>query len=288
MNMRFIILALLLLPVPMAAFGGDFERDFTVVFITQATEAKYGRFPLDRSLLAQAIEQAAEAGAKGVILKFFLDQARTVEGDRRLASALSRVPVLLQARFDDSEKKPNPLDARFTLPGASFKTAVSGSGAWIPLPEFSRYAHDICFVDFSASPAPIVEMYQNKAVKSLLACATELAMGRKAVIRPAKDISIADRTAVLDSLNRVRIILPQEKSLASFDFNSLLDGSIPSSALRNRVVVIGYDGPSIPQVSSPAGTMGIHRLFVLMLKGFYESMASQKPAATETQEEAPN
>ena len=286
MNLRLIIL--LLVSVPMTAFGGDFERDFTVVFITQATEAKYGRFPFDRSLVAQAVEQAADAGAKGVILKFFLDrQSKTSEGDRRLATALSRVPVLLQARLDDSEKAPNSLEGRFTLPGASFKTAVSGSSGWIPLPEFSRRAHDVCFVDFDSSPAPIVEKYQDKTVKSLLACAVELAVGHKAVIRPVKDISIAGQTAFLDSLNRVTITLRHEKALATFDFNSLLDGSIPPSALRNKVVVIGYDGPSIPQVSSPVGTMGAHRLFVLMLKEFYESMIPNKAVATDAPKAVP-
>lgn len=273
--MRLIIL--LFLSVPMAAFGGDFERDFTVVFITQATEAKYGRFPLDRSLVARAIEKAADAGAKGVILKFFLDQSRTAEGDHRLATALSRVPVLLQARIDNSEKTPNPLEARFTLPGPNFITAVSGSSGWIPLPQFSRHAHDVCFVDFDSSPVPIIETYQGKTVKSLLACAAELAVGQKAVIRSVKDISIAGQTAFLDSFNRVTITLRHEKSLTFFDFNSLLDGSIPASVLRNRVVVIGYDGLNIPQVSSPVGTMGAHRLFVLMLKRFYESMAPNKP-----------
>jgi CHASE2 domain-containing sensor protein len=273
MNLRLAIL--LLVSVPAIAFGGDFERDFAVVFITQATEAKHGRYPLDRALLAQAIERAADAGAKGVIIKFFLDQARTTEGDRRLAMALSRVPVLLQARLDDSEKGPNPLDARFTLPGTSLKTAVSGGSGWIPLPEFSRHAHDVCFVDFDSFPAPIVEMYQGKTVKSLLACAAELALGHKAVIRPSKDISIGDQTALLDSSNQVTVTLPQG-TLSYFDFNSLLDGSIAQSALRDRVVVIGYDGQSVPQMSSPIGTMGIHRLFAYMLKGFYEHLTPIK------------
>ncbi|WP_395009819.1 CHASE2 domain-containing protein [Undibacterium sp.] len=264
----------------MTAFGSNLERDFTVVFITQATEAKYGRFPFDRALLAQAVEQAADAGAKGVILKFFLDQSTTAEGDRRLANALSRVPVLLQARLEESEKGPNPLEDRFTLPGARFKTAVSGSSGWIPLPEFSRRAHDVCFVDFASSPAPIVEQYQNKTVKSLLVCAAELAIGHKAVIRPVKDISFDNQTAFLDSLNRVTITLHREKALATFDFNNLLNGSIPPSALRNKVVIIGYDGPSIPLVKSPIGTMGAHRLFVLMLKGFYENMHKSNVVAT--------
>lgn len=270
------LVVLLLLSLPMVAFGGDFERDFTVVFITQATETKYGRIPLDRSLLAQAIEKAADAGAKGVILKFFLDQSRTAGGDHRLATTLSRVPVLLQARIDNSERAPNLLENRFTLPGSNYSSAVSGSSGWIPLPQFSRQAHDVCFVDFDASPIPIIETYRGKTVKSLLACAAELAVGQKAVIRSGKDISIADQTAFLDSLNRVTVTLRHEKSLAFFDFNSLLDGSIPPSALRNRVVLIGYDGPNIPHLGSPVGTVGAHRLFVLMLRRFYESMAPNK------------
>lgn len=285
MNLRLAIL--LLVSVPTIALGGDFERDFAVVFITQATEAKYGRFPLDRALLAQSVERAADAGAKGVILKFFLDQSKTAEGDRRLATALSRVPVLLQARLDDSEKGPNPLEGRFTLPGASFKTTASGSSGWIPLPEFSRHAHDVCFADFDSFPAPIVETYQGKTVKSLLVCAVELAVGHKAVIRPVKDISIGSQTALLDSLNRVTVTLRPEKPLSSFHFNSLVDGSIPPSALRNRVVVIGCDGPSVPQFSNPIGTMGAHRLFVHMLKGFYESMTPNKATATDVPKSEP-
>lgn len=279
MNIRLAIL--LLVYVPAIALGQDFERDFAVVFITQATEAKHGRFPLDRTLLAQSVERAADAGAKGVILKFFLDQSKTVDEDRRLATAWTRVPVLLQARLDDSETGPNPLDERFTLPGPNMKSSVSGSSGWIPLSVFSRQAHDVCFVDFNSFPAPIVERHQGKTVKSLLACAVELAVGYKAVIRPAKEISIGDQTALLDSSNRVMVTLRQEMPLSSFDFINLLDGSIPPSALRNRVVVIGYDGPSIPQVSSPIGTMGAHRLFVHMLKGFYESMTPSKAAETD-------
>ena len=264
---------LLLLSLPLGAIGADFERDFAVVFITKETEAKYGRCPLDRALLAHAVERVADAGAKGLILKFFFDQSKTVDGDRRLASALARVPVLLQARIDDSEKMPNPLEERFTLLGANFKTAVSGRSGWIPLPALSQTAHGVCFVDFDASPAPVVETYQGKTVKSLLTCAAELALGQKAVISPAQAISIAKHTAPLDALNRVTIALRSEKSLVSFDFMGLLDGSIPPSALRDRVVIIAYDGPGIPQINSPVGTMGAHRLFGLMLKEFYESLA---------------
>lgn len=57
----------------------------------------YGCIPLGRSLLAQAIDNANHAGAKAVIIKFFLNQARSTEGDQRLASSMTTIPVPLDA-----------------------------------------------------------------------------------------------------------------------------------------------------------------------------------------------
>jgi CHASE2 domain-containing sensor protein len=65
--------AVLLLIVPLQVAGSSFEKDFAVVFIDAATEANYGPIPLDRALLARALERLAVARARGVVLKFFLD-----------------------------------------------------------------------------------------------------------------------------------------------------------------------------------------------------------------------
>lgn len=267
-------LAWIVLVIPLPSVAMDFAQDFAVVFATAATESRYGRMPLDRSLLAQAIENAQRAGARGVIVKFFLDQPRTTEGDRRLAEVISKTEVILQARLDDSEQAPNSLADRFTVPETGLVTAISGGSGWIPAPQFAQHARNVCFVDFDSSPVPILETYRGKAVKSLLLCAAEFAVGRQAVVQTAQSVLIGAGRAELDAFNRVTVDLRNEKPLPTLEFNRLIDGTIPILALKDKIVVLAYDGPNIHKVKSPIGTMGAHRLFVLMLRAFYENLAS--------------
>jgi len=99
----------------------SFDESFIIVFIDADMELSYGPVPLKRQLLANAIEKLADAGAKGIVLKFFLDQA----DDQSIANALASIPVVLQARIDDREPSPNHLAARFTLTVRA-KTSING------------------------------------------------------------------------------------------------------------------------------------------------------------------
>src|SRR5690242_6326838 len=114
--MKILRLAILLCALSTALRGASFREDFAVVFIDAASEAKFGTFPLDRSILAEAIRQAASLGAKGVVLKFFFDQPKSEVSDLSLEQALTNTPVLLQARIDDSQVQPNALPNHFTFP----------------------------------------------------------------------------------------------------------------------------------------------------------------------------
>lgn len=257
-----------LLAMPATLLAGDFSRDFAVVFIDQAAEARYGKFPVDRGVLANAIQKAADAGARGIVLKFFLDLPRSPEGDQALAKSLSRIPVLLQARIDDSEKNPNALPARFVLAESVGPAGVSGSSGWIPLATFSDPARDVCFVDFNSPAVPLVETYQGKAVKSLVLCATEMALATKAVVGPGKNISIGKRLITVDDLYRASVRYDNDRPVSAFSFNDVMDGKVASENLNGKVVIIGYDGASVPRI----GGVGIHRLFVQILSSFYESM----------------
>lgn len=264
--MRRIVLVLMLLPA--AAFAKDFSNDFVVVFIDETSEARFGSFPLDRSIISQAIERAADAGAKGIVLKFFFDQARSPGGDVALAKALSRLPVALQARIDDTEKAPNRLPERFFLADRAIKSEVAGKAGWIPLSKFSEQAADVCFVDFVSSPIPLIETYQNKPVKSLVLCATELATGTKAVIRSSQAIFFGKSEIRVDALNRVSVQFAPDRPISTLAFNDLFDGKLSPAKLQNKVVIIGYDGTSVPRI----GGVGIHRLFVQILRAFYEAI----------------
>lgn len=258
--------------LPVLSIGADFGKDFAVVMITRETEAKHGQFPLNRELLAEAVIQATNAGAKGVVLKFFLDLPKTATGDQKLASAIGQIPTLLQARIDDTEKSPNPLEDRFTFGHASSSTLPAGTNGWIPIPELSKQAKNICFVDFDSSPIPLVESYRGKTVKTLIACAAEMALGDEIAIKTNDVVSIGKYTARLNPQNRVAVSVEQVAPVPSVDFNSLLAGTLPENTLRDKVVIIGYDGAKAPQNKSPLGPMGVHQLFVLLLRGFYEAL----------------
>ena len=254
------------------AAGRDFSADFAVVFADATTEAKLGELPLDRTVLANAIESAAKAGARGVVLKFFLDRPRQLEGDRALAHAMTLVPVLLQARIDDTEAASNELPSRFLLPGGARTTAIHGRGAWIPIPLFSAPAHDICFVDFSSSTVPLIESYRGASVKSLLLCAVELAAGERATSSATGTLALMGNALPTDERFELSVPIVDRSPLETMTLHDLLDGSIAASSLKGKVVILAYDGPNISRLDGGYGAVGAHRLFVLLLRDFYQSL----------------
>src|SRR5215212_6630734 len=107
---------LIVAPAGCAAAERRAAKDvFAVVFVDERTEARLGPFPYDRSVYAKGIERMGELGARGVVLKFFIDQAKTREGDEALAAAMGKVKVVLQAQLLTAEERPNRLPERFFL-----------------------------------------------------------------------------------------------------------------------------------------------------------------------------
>ncbi len=266
-----IIALLALASLSALSMAKDFADDFAVVLATEKTEARFGKMPFDRAHLARAIELAARGGAKGVVVKFFLDRPRDPDGDARLAHSMSLLPVILQARIDDAAPAPHPFPGRFTVGGSDYASAVHGHSGWIPLPLFADKSRDICFVDFSASPIPLIETYRGRAVKSLMLCAVELAIGSKMTLLPSKQIQLGAFTARLDALNRAVVSYPSSDTLKVLELAELLDGTLPKEALKGKVVILGYDGPNIPVIATGLGNRGAHRAFILLLKSFYET-----------------
>lgn len=265
---------LILLPLTLVA--GEFEQDFAVVFIDQKTEAKYGNIPLPRALTAEVIERLREAKAKAVVLKFFYDQPKDEAGDARLEKAIRGIPVALQARLDDSEKNANALPTRFFMPEVKAATTISGTNGWVPLKRFTDHAKAVGFVDFTESPIPMLETYQGKTVKSLILCSLELAVGKEAVIRPGKKISIGNKSLALDGKNQSSYQLPKADDLKYIPFHAVLDGSAPMKALEGKVVIIGYNGSHIHTFDSPAGKLGAHQVFVYALRSTYQQLQEKR------------
>jgi hypothetical protein len=266
---RLVCFIFLALAAPPVTWAGSFDQDFAVVFIDQNTEAKFGSMPLNRSLVAKGINAIADAGAKGLVVKFFFDQARDEKDDKRLADSLARIKTVLQARIDNSEDAPNPLAEKFTLAG-SFKVAVTGSSGWIPLPVLAKNATDIGFVDFNSTLVPMVEQYKSRNVKSLVLCAVELAVGTKGNILQGKQITIGSHVIKVNETNQVVVKLKGAQFGQSLSFDALLDGSAEHK-LRGKIVILAYDGPHIDKYETAWGPMGAHRYFVNILRSIYDA-----------------
>ena len=66
------------------------QSAFVPVFIDARTEARLGPFPYDRAVIAEALTALEKLGAKGVVLKFFLDQPKG-KGDDALALEMAGI-----------------------------------------------------------------------------------------------------------------------------------------------------------------------------------------------------
>jgi len=263
-------LALLLwLVFVLRGWPSSFDERFAVVFIDAQTEAQYGGFPLDRKYIAQAVERLAQGQAKGAVLKFFFDLPREGDGDARLALAMGKLPVLLEARIDDTQDRPNPFPENFCLTGVlpSAVRAFSGQSGWIPLARLSAKAKGVGFVDLPEPGwTPMVEKYQGKVVKSLHLCALELAFDTTAKLAPGRSLTLAGKTIELDAENRVQIRCPAADKLGYIKFHDLLSGKVESKAVQGKVVIVGYDGPKIQLIQSPLGPIKAHRYFIYGLQ----------------------
>ena len=115
--------------------------------------------------------------------------------------------------------------------------------------------------------------YQNQVVKSLFLCSIEMALGKKAVITPQNKVDFGELVLLLDKENRVMPTLEIGPVDEYIPFHTLLDGTVDSSKLRNKVVILAYDGHSIPVIETQSGEMGLHHYFIVLLKALYETGA---------------
>ncbi len=252
--------------------GAGLDDPFAVVFIDHKTEETYGGFPLDRAILAKGIREIKKHKPRGIIIKFFLDLPKDPASDRALAESFDGVPVILEARLEDSVAKPNLLPHRFVLKTALARrnTALAGQSGWLPLEIFSAKAADIGFVDFSApEKVPIIEQYQGAAVKSLYLCAVELALGQKAEVFPGKRLVIGKQEVALTEESEVSVTMPAKDELHYTPFHDVVDGRVKLKFFENKVVILGYDGTKMHSINTSSGKIKAHRFFCYGLASLY-------------------
>ena len=249
--------------------------DTVLVLIDQKTEQKLGLFPYERDVFAKGIERLAQLGAKEVLLKFFLDAAKNKNKDSQLAHAMTKIPVTLQARIDNSERNPNTLLPQHQL-GKEFeriKGKIHGKSGWLPITRFSQNAHAVGFID-SISPALFIERYKNKAVGSLYFHALESIYGMKFHME-GHQLFFDKNKISLNSKGEYQYDWEASKKLGCISYIDLIEGRVDKNKVSGKYVILGYDGAKIHQVPTPAGLMNAHIAFYQSLLSVIASFEKQ-------------
>jgi len=249
--------------------------DTVLVLIDQKTEQKIGLFPYERDVFAKGIERLAQLGAKEVLLKFFLDAAKNKNQDLELAHAMTKVPVTLQARLDDSERNPNALLPQHELK-KEFKRIQSnthGMSGWLPTETFSQSAQAVGFID-SIFPALFVERYRNKAIGSLYFYALESIYGMKFHIK-GHQLFFGKNKVPLNAKNAYQYDWIISKKSDYISYIDLVEGRVEKSRISGKYVILGYDGAKIHQIPTPSGLMNAHIAFYQSLLSVVSSFEKQ-------------
>ncbi|MET7241843.1 adenylate/guanylate cyclase domain-containing protein [Methylobacterium sp. EM32] len=203
-----------------------------IVAIDDETVRREGGFPVSRATMARLIDGIAAARPRTLAVDIlFLEAGRQPDSDRALGAALARVPAVLAA-------------------AAVFEGLASEDGIPVaaslhaPIPAIAgAAASGIVNVSEDAAGVPrhlplVVRTGEGIAAAFVLRAAA-LAAGHDPVVdRDA--VRIGDRTVPLD-LGRYLPLRPYgpRRTIPTVSAAGLLDGTVPSSTLADRVVVVG-------------------------------------------------
>src|SRR5262245_11278286 len=135
--LRSVVICCLLLRVISSGQAHDFVAVF---FDDDSVKELHVDAPLPRDLVAKLITKLHDAGARGLVLKWFLDLPRDKEQDEALAKALCLMPTTLQACHKE-DGSTNALPERFRIAQTDdleLKEVMSSDRGYLPLPIFSK------------------------------------------------------------------------------------------------------------------------------------------------------
>jgi CHASE2 domain-containing sensor protein len=272
--LRFAFISWLLLHGTVIAYAHDFVAVF---FDDESATELHVDAPLPRDLVAQVITRLHDAGARGLILKFFYDLPSDPKKDEAVAKALCLLPTALQA-CHKADGSTNALPERFRISKDSdlaIDAVMWSDRGYLPLPIFSKCARSVGFVDLERTDSvPVIEAYQDDLVKSLYVSALEIQL-RETAIYKGTNVIFGSKAVWFNSEGEHPIrTLPK---LDYIPFHRVLNGSAPLDAFKNRVIILGYQGRRIHSIKTKWGQIEAHRLFVQSLLALTEELESRKP-----------
>lgn len=246
-----------------------------VVFVDydMATAKVHGDLP-SRAQMAQLLTALHGAGAKAVILKFFLDGPGKEPDNTQLTDAIGKGRTLLQATINKAPPTSRDLPARFRHAGKPpFTTAIRGDEGWLPLNRFSEKAARVCFADVrSPEQVPMLEEFGGHPVPSLYACLLAELTGKEMVLTPGA-ASFGAWRLPLNAQGEANLDLNASATGARVSATRIFAGSDWRPLVRNKVAVLMYTGPRSPTVVFRDRQEKVHDLFAAQIVALQRSMS---------------
>lgn len=224
------------------------ESQTLLVVVDDKSVSTLGVAPIDRLHVAHAIDRLKKYGAKAVAIKFFYDTSKN--SDAALASSMRQIPTLLQYSLDPSgREKINPR-AGFDI---LISQPISGAGFMMPVLPLRSAAHDLGFVNLydvkNQNKVELVGQSDGHSVPSLQLEILEAVANKKA-ITSGHGIKIGNTVFELDEHGRTSCEFMETAEPKKISISDVLNNSIDVDAVKNKVVVIGYDRQDSPRFST--------------------------------------
>lgn len=244
-------------------------EDVVLLAVDDETVSQYGPLPLDRAVLAKALDRVADAKPNALVVDILLSEKTRRAADTNLADALSRFPKVVLACALEATQDGKP-------------------SRWIkPLPEFQHHAFALGHVH--------LEPDRDGIARTLLLAKTNgenryWALGFEAFraaiggqgppTEYANKLSIGDhQVPIADTKGRFMWIhyLGPEGTFQRVSLASVLDGRTPSSTFAGKIVILGVTAQGagdrvFTPFSTGVGMSGVEihaNIFSTLLDGAY-------------------
>lgn len=246
------------------------KEDKTVlVAIDDRSIQTLGPMPISRSVYTRVAQRAKLAGAKVMVLKFFFD--RETQEDKALAAAMDNLPVAVQISVA-GQGVPNVIALsaldRFARPEWKVDRVMdplTQNNFLGPNPTLLSHSHALGMVDARiATEHDRIESfgrYQGLTIPSLQIVTAEMALGMRSVMTD-KTLVFGAKQFELDPQGRLSCpyLTTGKPHIVSID--DFLDGKLPDTTFKNKVIVIGYVRGDAPHVHvSNARDISVHEYF---------------------------
>ncbi len=259
------------------------RENVVLLAIDDETVSRYGPLPLNRAVVAEALNRIASARPKVLVVDMLLSEKTQAAADASLADSFSRFPrVVLAAALEATEATE-----------ATPATQDSKQFRWItPLPEYQRHAFALGHVhlepdrDGLARTLLLTKANADNRYWALGFEAFRAALGaQEPPTEYAKELRVGNRRVpAADSNGRLLWIHYDgpEGTLRRVSLASVLDGRAPASSFAGKVVILGVTAQGAgdrvyTSFSSGLGMSGIEihaNIFSTLLDGAYLSPLS--------------